>query len=82
LVELARIAEESARGSFSLIAGTAASTVIGAIAVIIIARLLGPAGYGLYTLSFVLPALFVSIADFGVSPALSRQAARAQRWQP
>lgn len=74
-MELAKIAEESARGSFSLMAGTFASTVIGAIVVIIMARLLGPVGYGLYTLSFVLPALFATFADFGLSPALTRYGA-------
>ena len=80
-MELTKIAEESARGSFSLIAGTAASTVISAVAVIIIARLLGPSGYGLYTLAFVVPTLFAAIADFGLSPALNRYAAslRSQR---
>jgi O-antigen/teichoic acid export membrane protein len=45
------------------------------VVVIIIARLLGPAGYGLYVLSFVLPSLFVSLADFGLSPALTRYGA-------
>jgi O-antigen/teichoic acid export membrane protein len=74
-VELSKIAEESARGSFSLMTGTAASTIIAAVAVIVIARLLGPAGYGLYSLSLVLPALFVSIADFGLGPALTRYGA-------
>ena len=52
--------------------GTATSTVIGAAAVIVIARLLGPSNYGLYSLVFVLPSLFVSVADFGVSPSLTR----------
>jgi O-antigen/teichoic acid export membrane protein len=80
-VELSRIAEESARGGFSLIAGTFVSTVIGAFVVIILARLLGPAGYGVYTLSFVLPALFATFVDFGLSPALIRYGAslRTQR---
>jgi O-antigen/teichoic acid export membrane protein len=80
-VELTKIAEESARGGFSLIAGTAASTIISAVGVIVMARLLGPAGYGLYTLAFVLPGLFVAIADFGLSPALMRYGAslRSQR---
>jgi O-antigen/teichoic acid export membrane protein len=80
-VELSKIAEESARGSFSLMVGIAVSTIIAAVAVIVIARLLGPAGYGLYSLSFVLPALFASIADFGLSPALTRYGAslRSQR---
>jgi O-antigen/teichoic acid export membrane protein len=56
-LELSRIAEDSAKGGFSLVAGTFASTVIGAVVVIIMARLLGPAGYGVYTLSLVLPPL-------------------------
>jgi len=62
-------------------AGTFASTVIGAILVIIIARLLGPAGYGVYTLSFVLPALFATIADLGLSPALTRYGASLRSQQ-
>jgi hypothetical protein len=52
LAELTRIAEESARGSFSLIAGTAASTIMSTIAVV--PSLLGPAGYDMYVLCFVL----------------------------
>jgi O-antigen/teichoic acid export membrane protein len=74
-VELTKIAEESARGSFSLIAGNAASTIISAAVVIIIARLLGPSGYGVYTLALVLPTLFAGVADLGMSPALNRYAA-------
>jgi O-antigen/teichoic acid export membrane protein len=74
-VELAKIGEESARGGLSLMVGTATSAIIGAVGVIVIARLLGPASYGLYTLALVVPALFVSIADLGVSPSLTRYAA-------
>ena len=74
-MEPSKIAEESAKGSFYLMSGTAASTIIGAVASIVVARLLGPSGYGLYSLAFVLPALFVSFADLGVSSALTRFAA-------
>jgi O-antigen/teichoic acid export membrane protein len=74
-VELSEIAEESARGGFSLIVGTAASTVIGALVVIVIARLLGPSGYGLYTLAFVIPPLFASASDLGLTSAITRYAA-------
>ena len=74
-MELSSIAEESARGSFSLMVGIAASTVAAALAAILIARLLGPGGYGQYGLAFVVPALFVSIADFGITPALTRYGA-------
>jgi hypothetical protein len=43
-MELEKIAEESTGGSFFLMVGTAASAMIGALGVIIIARLLGPPG--------------------------------------
>lgn len=62
-------------------AGTAASTIISAVGVIVMARLLGPAGYGVYTLALVPPALFVSVADLGVSPALTRYAASLRSQQ-
>jgi O-antigen/teichoic acid export membrane protein len=74
-VELSKIAEQSAKGGFSLIVGTAASTVIGALVVIVIARLLGPSGYGLYSLAFVIPPLFASASDLGLSSAITRYAA-------
>jgi O-antigen/teichoic acid export membrane protein len=71
-MELSDIAEESAKGSFSLMTGLALSTAIGAAVVILMARLLGPSGYGLYTLALVGPTLFVAIADFGLSPSITR----------
>jgi len=80
-VELSRIAEESARGSFSLMAGTATSTIIGGVASIVIARLLGPAMYGLYSLAFVLPALLLSVTNLGVDSALKRFAASLRSQQ-
>lgn len=71
-MELTSIADESARGGFALIFGNAVSAILSAISVILIARLLGPSQYGVYSLAFVVPAIFVSLADFGVSPALTR----------
>lgn len=74
-MELIRIAQDSARGGYFLIVGASLSTVIGSIVVMLIARLLGPEGYGLYTLCFVLPAIFAAVTDFGISPALTRYGA-------
>jgi O-antigen/teichoic acid export membrane protein len=71
-VALSDIAGESAKGSFALILGNALSAILSAIAVILIARLLGPSAYGVYSLAFVIPSIFVSLADFGISPALTR----------
>jgi stage V sporulation protein B len=70
--ELVGMAEKAARGGFFLLVGSALSTVILAIGSIIIARLLGPSNYGLYTLTFVAPSFFISIADAGMNAALIR----------
>jgi hypothetical protein len=48
-VKLAKVAEESAGRSFFLVPATIASTVIGAIVVRVIARLLRPSDRGLQT---------------------------------
>jgi stage V sporulation protein B len=74
--KLAGIAEKAARGGAYLFIGNALSTVILAIGAIIIARLLGPANYGLYTLVLVVPALFTSLADAGMNSALLRFSAK------
>jgi len=65
--ELTTVVEDSARGSFFLISGTALSTVIMAIASILIARLLGPDLYGQYTLALVVPQLLFIFTDLGIN---------------
>jgi O-antigen/teichoic acid export membrane protein len=74
--ELAMIAQRAARGGLYLFIGNASSTVILAVGTIIVARLLGPSGYGLYTLTLVIPILLVSLSDIGVNFALVRFPAR------
>ena len=68
--ELAQIAEDSVRGGFFLISGTAVSTVIMAIASIVIARLLGPELYGQYTLALVVPSLLFLFTDLGINQGI------------
>lgn len=68
--ELTKIAEESARGGFYLITGTASATIIMAIASIIIARFLGPELYGQYTLALVTPQLLLLFADLGINQGI------------
>ncbi|HUK75395.1 MAG TPA: oligosaccharide flippase family protein, partial [Nitrososphaerales archaeon] len=67
-----RIAQESARGTFILLVGNVLSTAILTVATIFIARLLGPDGYGLYTLAFVLPGLLIQFVGLGVNVAITR----------
>jgi len=73
---LAVIAEQSTSGGFSLFLGNASATFIGAVVVVIIARLLGPEDYGVYALCFTIPSLAVALAGLGLGPALTRHSAR------
>jgi len=73
---LAEIARSSVRGGFFLFLGNILSTLILALGSIIIARLLGPSGYGIYSLSLVLPSLLVSLFGFGIDPALTMFSAK------
>jgi O-antigen/teichoic acid export membrane protein len=70
--DLAKVAEDSARGSFFLISGTATSTVIAAIASIVVGRLMGPELYGQYALALVTPQLLYLFADLGISQSVTR----------
>lgn len=74
--ELNKIAKTSTKNAFFLFLGSTLSTVIMAFASILIARLLGPENYGLYTLAMVLPSFLVPVIDLGISSALTRFCAR------
>jgi O-antigen/teichoic acid export membrane protein len=74
--ELTTIAQKAARGGVFLFVGFTSSTVILAVGIIIVARLLGPFSYGLYTLALVIPTLFISLSDMGMNFALVRLPAR------
>lgn len=73
--DLAKVAEDSARGGFFLISGTALATVVLAIASIMIGRILGPDLYGQYTLAFVVPQLLFLFTDLGINQGIIKYAA-------
>jgi len=70
--DILQIAEQSARGGYYLFVGNTLSTGILVISSIIIARLLGPEDYGLYSLLIVVPSLFIGLVDFGITSAITR----------
>lgn len=74
--EIMQIAEHSAHGGYYLFVGNTLSTGILAISSIIIARLLGPADYGLYSLSLVVPSILIGLIDFGIPSAITRFSAK------
>jgi O-antigen/teichoic acid export membrane protein len=73
--ELDKVVEDSARGGFFLMSGTILSTIIMAIAAILIGRLLGPELYGEYTLTLVVPTLLLLFADLGMNAGVAKFAA-------
>lgn len=76
--ELTRVATKAASGGLYLFIGNASSTVILAVGVIIVARLLGPRDYGLYTLAVTIPTLLVALSDAGMNYALVRLPAKSK----
>lgn len=70
--ELSDVAKASVRGSFFLFLGKTSSTVIMALASVLVGRLLGPENYGLYTIAMITPSFLIALSDLGISPALTR----------
>jgi O-antigen/teichoic acid export membrane protein len=69
------IAKRSVKGSLILMVSNLAATLVNAVAVIIVARLLGPSGYGTYKLALLIPGLLQLFIGFGALPAVVRYAA-------
>ncbi|MFH2110720.1 MAG: oligosaccharide flippase family protein [Candidatus Bathyarchaeota archaeon] len=69
----------SARGSLLLMVGQVASTVVSALTVMAVARLLGPENYGVVTVVMVPIGLALLIQDLGVNTALTRFTALLRR---
>jgi O-antigen/teichoic acid export membrane protein len=72
----ADMAKISIRGSFHVMWGLVGSTVISAVGTVIIAILLGPDNYGLYSIALTAPTLIVLFRDWGVNFAVVRYTAQ------
>ena len=70
------MAQVSAKGSFNLMWGLVASTVISAVGTIYVANLLSPEEYGLYALAVAAPTLISVFRDWGVNSALIKYTAQ------
>ena len=76
--DLRKITGDSVRGTFILSMGSIISTIISAFSVFIIANLLGPELYGIYTISLTIPLLLLLFVDFGINQALTHFSASLQ----
>lgn len=77
-VEVQEIVTEAATESFGFFLGNVTSTLLATLGSIVIARLLGAELYGIYTLSLVLPTIFILFTSFGVDQGLTKVASSAQ----
>ncbi len=65
-----------AKGGFDLFLGMAMSTLINAVGVILVVRLLGPSQYGVYTIALVFPVFICLFGDWGSSQVMIKLLAR------
>jgi O-antigen/teichoic acid export membrane protein len=72
-IELART---SAKGGFNLFWGVAASSLISALGVIMVARILSPSEYGLVAIALIAPSLIQIIRDLGIDQATIKYTAQ------
>ena len=70
-----KAAKSSLRSTFFLIVGNLVSTIVSTLTIFIIARSLGPAGYGLYTLALAPVSIFMLFASTGVNTSITRNSA-------
>jgi len=72
----AEMAKVSAKGGFHLFWGLAVSTIISAVGVILVARLLSPSEYGIYAIALTAPNLIMIFRDWGVNAAMIKYVAQ------
>jgi len=70
------LARTSARGGFNLFWGVAASSIISALGVIFVARILSPSEYGLFAIALIAPDLIQIIRDLGIDQATIKYTAQ------
>jgi stage V sporulation protein B len=70
------LAKVSVRSGFNLFWGALIVTIISSIEIIVLARLLSPANYGVYTIALVTPNLIKTFRDLGIDQSLIRYTAK------
>jgi len=69
-----RVSVRAVGGGFALFVGRLAYNAVSAVGSIVIARLLGPANYGIISIALIYPLMFSGLADLGLSTAIMRYA--------
>jgi stage V sporulation protein B len=71
-----QMAGTAVRGGYNAFWGLSISTIIAAVGVIILARILTPADYGLMTIALVAPTFMATFRDWGVNSAMIKYVAQ------
>ena len=69
-----RVGVRAVGGGFALFGGRLAYNAVSAVGSIVIARLLGPANYGVVSIALIYPLMLSELADLGLSTAIMRYA--------
>ncbi len=70
------LAKISAKSGFNLFWGVAISSIISSLGIIIIARLLSPEDYGIYSIALIAPTLIQIFRDLGIDQSTIRYTAK------
>lgn len=76
MTKAAEMAKVSMKGGFNVFWSMAASKIISAVGVIVLARLLSPTEYGLVAVAWVAPSFLTNFRDWGVNSAVIRYSAQ------
>lgn len=71
-----RSGASAAKGIYQLFIGNVAATLFLALASVIVGRILGPSGYGLYSIALIVPPFLFNATRFGQDAAATRYGAR------
>ncbi|TRZ50480.1 MAG: hypothetical protein D4S01_06635 [Dehalococcoidia bacterium] len=74
--EAIRMARVSVKGGFNLFYGLIISTIISALGIIFLARLLSPSEIGILAIAVVAPNLFAILRDWGINSAMTKYTAQ------
>ena len=64
------------RGMYDLFLGNTAYTLLLAVTAIVVGRIIGPDGYGLYAVALIVPSFLFTAVRLGLDSAATRYAAR------
>jgi len=67
-----RLARVSVKGGFNLFYGLVTSTIISALGIIFLARLLSPSEIGILAIAVIAPNLFTQLRDWGINSAMTK----------